>query len=123
MTHRPTIIVILETRRVSVKLKKAFEKLGFEDFIYTDNYGFARGIKIGWKEEDVSVSLAHKEFQFIQVWNFTTVCASPNAENRKLLWEKLKDISETNQVPWLNITGDFNDIVYDHEKRGGVPLS
>lgn len=77
------------------------------------------------------MTLTHKKFLFIhtimqfnygQAWNFIAVYASPDAKNMKVLWEDLKSISRIMQGPWL-IAGDFNDITYDYEKRGGAPVS
>lgn len=43
---------------------------------------------------------------------------SPNEDNRKVLWEKLIDIANENDKPWL-VAGDFNDIAFANEKKGG----
>jgi hypothetical protein len=43
-------------------------------------------------------------------WFFTPTYASPNEDNRGLLWEDLKTISNNMNNPWL-VAGDLNDIV------------
>ncbi|MCI33632.1 hypothetical protein A2U01_0054849, partial [Trifolium medium] len=55
-------------------------------------------------------------------WFFTPIYASPNEENRRVLWEDLLAIADTMTEPWL-VAGDFNDIACAEEKRGGATVS
>lgn len=89
--------------------------------------GYAGGIVVAWKEEFLTVELITKKFQFIHLkmrlekereWYFTPVYASPNEDNRRILWEELKVIADNMNQPWL-LAGDFNDITSYHEKKGG----
>lgn len=47
------------------------------------------------------------------------IYATPTS-NRKLLWQKLLDLSESVNLPWLLIR-DFNEISKPQEKFGGRP--
>ncbi|WOL10352.1 hypothetical protein Cni_G19107 [Canna indica] len=53
-------------------------------------------------------------------WLFSSVYASTNAKDRRLLWEFLGNI-DLNDTPWL-IVGDFNYIESQDDKLGGRPL-
>lgn len=57
-------------------------------------------------------------------WNFTVVYARPNEISKKVLWDDLKDIASNMCDMWM-LAGDFDDIVYVSDKRGGVipPMS
>jgi hypothetical protein len=59
------------------------------------------------------------------MWRFTGVYGESRAELKYLTWELLRDLfsqHETNPMPWL-CAGDFNEILFHHEKEGGVPRS
>ena len=53
-------------------------------------------------------------------YNFllTTICASPNFNKRKILWNHLKELSPYVNMPWV-LLGDFNDLLAKDEKLGG----
>ncbi|MCH86424.1 hypothetical protein A2U01_0007281 [Trifolium medium] len=48
--------------------------------------------------------------------------ASPNEENRRVLWEDLISIANNMNDAWL-VAGDFNDIASIGEKKGGAAVS
>ncbi|XP_061349159.1 uncharacterized protein LOC133294495 [Gastrolobium bilobum] len=56
-----------------------------------------------------------------QAFLYTVIYASPREEIRKRLWDDLLQLSEDISVPWL-IAGDFNEIAFPSEKRGGAPV-
>ncbi|XP_029148790.1 uncharacterized protein [Arachis hypogaea] len=49
----------------------------------------------------------------------TAVYASPQETLRRDLWEKLFDLAQNMGRPWM-LVGDFNDIAYEYEKKGGA---
>lgn len=55
-------------------------------------------------------------------WLLTTVYASPNPIFRLDLWEYLTRLGQVVSIPWILI-GDFNQILYGDEKKGGNPIS
>ncbi|PNX73217.1 ribonuclease H [Trifolium pratense] len=130
-TWRPVMVVIVETRCDPNRLKRTFNLLEFDGFLASDVDGYAGGIVIAWKENLFMVDLIYKTFQFMHLkvqypegreWFFTATYASPNEENRRILWNDLKDIADSMQSSWL-LAGDFNDILGSHEKKGGAPVS
>jgi hypothetical protein len=128
---KPDIVVIMETRTEPSKLRRTFELLGFDGFVNSEVRGYAGGIIVAWKQSLVGVQLLVTNFQFIHVkimygsqreWFFTAIYASPQEDNRRLLWEDLKRIANGMNTEWL-VAGDFNDILYATEKKGGAVAS
>jgi len=125
------MLVIVETRCDPIKLRKTINLLGFDGFLATEVNGYAGGIITAWKKDDMTVTLVDRKFQFMQLkvnykngseWFFTPIYASPIEENRKILREDLKKISDNMHYSWM-LAGDFNDIACSAEKRGGVDAS
>jgi hypothetical protein len=105
--------------------------MGFDGFEASAGSGYAGGIVMVWKKDSVVVEPLHKNSQLIHVkvkcihrkeWYFTPVYASPNEDNRRILWENLYHISTSIIGDWM-LAGDFNDIASIHEKKGGVTAS
>ncbi|MBA0671620.1 hypothetical protein Goklo_025395 [Gossypium klotzschianum] len=53
-------------------------------------------------------------------WRLTGFYGSPYVQDRYDSWEILKRLSTGVEMPWL-VCGDFNEIMYGFEKRGGLP--
>ncbi|XP_061354076.1 uncharacterized protein LOC133298753 [Gastrolobium bilobum] len=124
------VAAILEPRVSGNKALNIIRRLGFSNFIISDAIGYSGGIWVVWDPGDVNVTLIRKQNQFIHVWVefpgkagffWTAVYASPQEENRRLLWEELKHIGRTMNEPWM-LTGDFNEIVSGAEKKRGCPV-
>jgi hypothetical protein len=80
------MIVIMETRCEPEKLCRTFALLGFDGLCATDVNGFAGGIIVGWRKEDMKVQLVDRSFQYKHLkvsykdgrdWLFTPIYASP----------------------------------------------
>ena len=52
----------------------------------------------------------------------TAIYASPNFNKRKMLWEYLKNLAPSVNLPWV-LLGDFNEMLAEDEKMGGLPLN
>lgn len=48
-------------------------------------------------------------------WHFSTIYASTNYNNRKILWENLINFAHSITGSWL-LAGDFNKILTQHDK-------
>ncbi|MCH97464.1 endonuclease/exonuclease/phosphatase family protein, partial [Trifolium medium] len=81
-----------------------FKLLGYDSLVTSEVHGFAGGIAVAWQRDKI------------------TVYASPNEENRRLTWEELCGIANNMMKAWL-VAGEFNDIAYAEEKRGGAIAS
>jgi exonuclease III len=129
--HKPEVLVIMETRVDPNKLVKTFKLFGFDNMHHTECRGFAGGIVVAWKSNDVQINVEITDFQFIHLqiaflngtsWKFTAVYASPKEDLRKELWLKLKQIGHNITEGWM-MAGDFNDIASQGEKKGGALVS
>ncbi|XP_058756417.1 uncharacterized protein LOC131629650 [Vicia villosa] len=129
--YHPSMIVILKTRCDPNLLKNSFSKLGFDEIMVVDNRGYSGGIVAAWNKSSLEVKCCTREDQLMhlhiivtkeQEFYFTVVYANPQENRKKIMWEKLKEISASIQKPWL-VAGDFNDIASSSEKRGGLQAS
>jgi hypothetical protein len=129
--YKPNLIVIMESRTSPSNLQRTFQLLGFDGYQFADTNGYAGGIIVAWKKEEISVDTLITHFQFLHLkvtlqggktFFFTPVYASPQEEARSDLWSELINISRTLDGEWL-IAGDFNDIMNQSEKKGGAPVS
>lgn len=53
-------------------------------------------------------------------WLFTPVYASPNADQKRILWLELQQLAGSVSEQWI-VAGDFNDISCFVEKKRGAP--
>lgn len=51
-------------------------------------------------------------------WRYTRFYGCPERQRRRESWQIIRDLAGRSPLPWC-IIGDFNDIMYVHEKRGG----
>ncbi|XP_052117791.1 uncharacterized protein LOC127747682 [Arachis duranensis] len=92
--------------------------------------GYAGGIWIGWNRSDINITVLESNNQYIHTkietnsrdsWFLTTVYGTSQPPVRRLLWPILERIANNMILPWL-LTGDFNKIKEDSEKKGGSPI-
>ena len=55
-------------------------------------------------------------------WLISAIYASPRIEERKILWNNLKIVSQLHNLPWLML-GDFNEVLSRDEKFGGKDVN
>lgn len=53
-------------------------------------------------------------------WHLTGIYGEPRLEQRENTWRLLRTLHLQEQLPWVCL-GDFNEILYNHEKQGGIP--
>lgn len=53
-------------------------------------------------------------------WRYTGFYGCPERQRRQESWELLRKLAGDSTLPWC-LLGDFNDILFDHEKFGGQP--
>ncbi|XP_058748573.1 uncharacterized protein LOC131621549 [Vicia villosa] len=128
--NRPSMVVVMETRCNPTNLINALSKMGFDKQLTEENNGYAGGIILAWDSRYMEVELLSKNSQYIHTsvkypkgrsWLFSAVYASPNEELKKILWENLRDITDSSDQPWL-VAGDLNDIAGIDDKKGGAPV-
>ena len=95
VNHRPVIMVITETRVGGSRVERIIEGLPFDGFITTETIGYAEGLWIPWKREDVEINLllateqeihaTVKEYASNFSWLFSAIYASPRIAEQRIL--------------------------------------
>lgn len=103
--------------------------LHFHNVFGVDAKGTHGGLLLFWNN-NMSITLRSYSFSHIDVdvvwesicWRFTGCYGPPNREERKSFWDllcKLRILNNNNSASWV-LGGDFNDIPYESEKKGGI---
>ncbi|CAK8570896.1 unnamed protein product [Lathyrus sativus] len=125
----PKIAILLETRVKHDKARKIRDQLNLKGQ-YLDNYKehYNGRIWIYWDERQCDVRVIKCTSQMIhcgihdvngvfQTW-MTTIYALNQLEQRRKLWEDLKQIHDSQQGPWF-LMGDFNNVTKSMDRIGG----
>ncbi|KAA3483658.1 reverse transcriptase [Gossypium australe] len=110
-------------------MERVRRRYGFINGIDVDPDGSKGGLCLAWKEE-VSIMLQSFSKRHIDVlvdnqndehqWRFTGFYGSPYAQYREESWNLLKSLRCNKEQPWI-VCEDFNEIMYEFEKKGGLP--
>lgn len=124
--YKPNIIVLVELRVDAERLKRPVNRLGFDEFHYSNGRGFSGGIIVAWRSDTVEAVVTEIHFQFVHLsvkfqggveWRFAAVYANPNENQKRELWHELHRISVSDSGAWL-VAGDLNDVIGQHECKG-----
>ncbi|XP_057251664.1 uncharacterized protein LOC130591770 [Beta vulgaris subsp. vulgaris] len=127
--HDPMIIIITETRVARDNIEEIISSLPFNSFETVEPQGYSGGILMLWNEGLHSFTTITKEPRaihgVIQVQNYSpffisVLYANTKYKGRLEMWDNLINTSKNISMPWL-VTGDFNEVIYHHEKFGGNP--
>ncbi|XP_019200118.1 PREDICTED: uncharacterized protein LOC109193755 [Ipomoea nil] len=125
---KPEFVFLMETKVGWLHAERLRVKLGFDGLFYVDNDGMAGGLALLWKKNNtarlLSYSKNHVDVEVSsangKVWRMTCFCGQSDRNMRTESWDLLLTLSTRSQLPWI-VMGDFNDLLYQHEKRGGNP--
>jgi hypothetical protein len=96
--------------------------------IVNPSNGRSGGLIVFWKKE-IKIELIFSAPKYIdvrviestnKVWRLTGIYGEPRWEDKFKTWDKLRELNQTNNLPWL-VLGDFNEILFSSEKEGGNP--
>ena len=128
VNHRPSIMVITETRVGDERAEKIIDGLPFDGFITTNTIGYVVGLWILCNKEDADFPLLANMEQEIHAtlkvhasnlsWLFSAIYASPGLAERQILWSNIEEVGRLHSIPWLMI-GDFNEVLCSKDKFGG----
>ncbi|CAJ2654248.1 unnamed protein product [Trifolium pratense] len=127
--NKVDIVALQEPRCSGITAEKTIKKLGFKNYVIAEARGFSGGIWLMWNRPDIQIQLLQNNFHFFHVqvsekdmepWLLTVVYASPRENERHDTWHLLRQIATYINMPWL-MMGDFNEIAYPNEKKGGAP--
>ncbi|GMI81726.1 hypothetical protein HRI_001841900 [Hibiscus trionum] len=123
----PSVIFLVETKLQSSRMEKFRKSRGFVNGIDVSSNGRSGGLSLAWKR-DCKVSLRSFSDSHIDVlfdedndgvsWRCTGFYGAPQEQNRRQSWNLLRLLNDSPSIPWL-VIGDFNELLFSHEKRGG----
>ncbi|CAN1808039.1 Transposon TX1 uncharacterized 149 kDa protein [Linum perenne] len=128
---KPDLVILMEPRISGPTAEKVVKKLGFDSQIIEEAQGFSSGLWLLWNKANCGIIEIGRSSQSIQVeismedlptCRLSAVYARPNAASRALLWDELRLIASTMQLPW-GIIGDFNCVLAEEDKAGGAAFS
>ncbi|GMI75496.1 hypothetical protein like AT4G29090 [Hibiscus trionum] len=123
--NHPHILFLMETKLDRRRMEKVRCSCGFVFGIDVDAVGSRGGLSLGWKH-DIDVTLLSFSGSHIDAiikedeaqWRFTGFYGNPVEHKRSESWSLLRQLESHQNLPWL-VVGDFNEITYSFEKKGG----
>jgi exonuclease III len=122
--EKPDVFFLSETHLGKEKAERLKRKLGCDHFIIHESDGRSGGLLMLWRKETVIQCQGFSQY-FIDViirgpqdWRLTGVYGEPRWNHKHLTWEALRALHGRLDLPWLMV-GDFNEILFHHEKEGG----
>ncbi|XP_019178340.1 PREDICTED: uncharacterized protein LOC109173555 [Ipomoea nil] len=90
--------------------------------------GLSGGLALFWRKNNTARLLSYsKNYVDIEVtivgfpmWRMTCYYGFPERTRRTESWDLLRALSARSGLPWI-VVGDFNDLLFQYEKRGGNP--
>lgn len=124
-SHKPQMVFLTETKMCGSRMNSIKIQLGFQNCFSVDCCGRSGGLSLFWSAE-IGFSLLSFSKNHIdgwvdwdsKNWRFTGFYGNPQTELRYLSWALLKNLCGNTSTPWL-VGGDFNGILFQHEKQGG----
>lgn len=124
-SQKPNFLFLSETLTNGVKIKKLCRKFGFADCWSVDCIGRSGGLAIFWTRsvqcKVIDWSSNHIDVCFMKddnpSWRMTCFYGLPERTRRRESWELIKYLANKSNLPWC-IIGDFNDMLYESEKKG-----
>ncbi|XLR24789.1 hypothetical protein S83_052689 [Arachis hypogaea] len=125
----------METRRKEAEMLKLRYKGGLANIVGVDCEGEGKqragGLAVLW-DETINVIIRFMSINHIdmevkiketsQKWRATGFYGCPEQENKKLILNLLNTLGKESDMAWM-IFGDFNQIMGQHEKQGGNPVT
>ena len=124
------ILFLSETKLDRHMMERFHWMLGLPNMIVREGEGQGGGFAVFWRR-GIDVSLRNTARYYINVdvredngfeWRFTGVYGESQGDLKYRTWEHLRGLHLQPAKPWL-CAGDFNEILFSHEKEGGRPRS
>ena len=131
--HRPNILIIIEPRIAEARAQDVIDTLPYTHSHRVDPTGYSGGIWLLWNESptffvEIITRSEHSIHALVKVHSPSVsflsiiVYAPPQFDKRILFWEYLQNLARHISLPWV-ILEDFNDMIYEDEKHGGIPVN
>ena len=124
--EEPDILFLCETKMIEKEMDWFRWKLGMPHMTVVDSKGRSGGLALFWRK-GVDVQLRRKGRYHIDVdvvedngsrWRFTGIYGESKSGEKENTWRLLRTLQAQSNLPWLCM-GDFNEILFLHEKEGG----
>jgi len=124
----PDILFLSETKLDRGKIEWLRWRLGLTNMVVKDCEGRSGGLAIFWRN-GINFQLRTMSQLYIDgdvverdgfVWRLTGFYGGPKTDQKERPWKALRTLNAGRRHPWLCL-GDFNEILFSHEKDGGVP--
>jgi len=125
---KPEFVFLMETKVGRMHAERLRVKLGFEGLFYVESVGLSGGLALFWRKNNtarlLSFSKNHVDVEvsmtWLGVWRMTGFYGFPERGWRSASWDLLRSLTDRSALLWV-VLGDFNDLLFQHEKRGGNP--
>jgi hypothetical protein len=124
----PEVMFLSETHLDDYPAKCLRRRLNMDYKIVNPSNGRSGGVIMFWKKE-IKIELIFSALKYIDVrvierpekiWRLTGIYGEPRWEDKYKTWDKLRELNNNSDLPWV-VIGDFNEILFSHEKEGGNP--
>ncbi|XP_019170410.1 PREDICTED: uncharacterized protein LOC109165884 [Ipomoea nil] len=125
---KPDFVFLMETKVNRDHAERLRVKLGFEGLFNVDNSGLSGGMAMLWRANSMANLIGYSN-NYIDIevtipgfdkWRMTGFYGFPKRPQRRESWDLIRSLAGKSELPWV-IIGDFNDLLYQYEKRGGNP--
>ncbi|KAL5540368.1 hypothetical protein UlMin_043037 [Ulmus minor] len=122
----PSLVFLSETLCSKSYLEQIRVKLNFSGMVTWEKEGRSGGLCLLWADS-VEVRLLTGSKGHIDAiisshdnlnWRFTGLYGNPDTSLKTQFWDLLKRLGDSHSLSWL-CGGDLNEILFEHEKRGG----
>lgn len=119
------IVLFIETKLNANRMERVRKRCGFFNGIDVPAEGSRGGLSLGWNEGHlVNLKSLSKNHIDVEIQDdkgkhrrlFTGFYGAPDVRNKVETWDLLRRLGRNNSLPWL-VGGDFNDILFAHEKQ------
>lgn len=123
---KPSFIFLSEILTNKNTVTDVCKRLDFAGCWVVESQGHSGGLALFWKNEGsciVTEGGTHFidfeiESEHVGRWRYTGFYGCPERARRRESWNLMYNLANKSNLPWC-IIGDFNDLMFADEKRGG----
>lgn len=129
-SEQADILFLSETKLDKKRMESFKFKLGLGNLVVVASEGQGGGLAVLWRK-GINIVVRDSSKNYIDmdiiedggyIWRFTGIYGEPKTELKHRTWTIMRNLKLTRNLPWL-CAGDFNEVLYQHEKEGGCPRS
>ncbi|KAL4271428.1 hypothetical protein GQ457_13G016010 [Hibiscus cannabinus] len=124
--NNPDLLFLCETRLNKLSCEKLKTSLSMFDYVAIDSSPLCSGLVLFWNNNittrllsssshhiDMVISTSNSCFRFTGLHGFS------ETSQKVQTWQLIDSIKPNSNLPWI-IGGDFNEVLSDNEKQGGI---